>query len=301
MGLFGRGARRATISNPARQGRNTNSLTASGFKVQNKDADVMRRLIQPWQTRSFAYYDLIPEIKYAAQFYARLLSPLILFPAEQDDNGDLVPTEDPEVIAALERIQDPGGGRTGLLSSYGRLMFLTGECILFVTLDPDTGLEQWEMLSTDELRIMQGIYMRYKAPSLLIEEFHTPDADQYEPVDDDTAIAYRLWQRHPRWSMLADSTMMGVLDLCEELLLLTSVVRARGRSRLAGSGILLVDDRISPVPAEAEPDEDVDSDPFMAELTYAMTQPIVNEGQRRADGSALLCARRRRMAARSRI
>lgn len=279
MPLFGRRRHRATISNPARiNSKQTNALTSSGFKVKRQDADVMRRLIQPWQARSFAYYDLIPEIKYAAQFYARLLSPLVLFPAFLDDNGDLVPTEDPEVVAALDRIQDPGGGRTGLLSSYGRLMFLTGECILFVTLDPETQIEQWEMLSTDELRIMQGVYLRYKAPSLIIEEFHEAGPDDYEPIDDDSAVAYRLWQRHPRWSMLADSTMMGVLDLCEELLLLTSVVRARGRSRLAGSGILLVDDRISPVPLEPVPDEDPDVDPFLSELTYAMTQPIVNEG-----------------------
>lgn len=278
MPLFGRRRTRATISNPARVKSPDNALTASGFKVKRQDADVMRRLIQPWQSRSFAYYDLIPEIKFAAQFYARLLSPLILFPATIDESGDLVPTEDPEVVAALDRIQDPGGGRTNLLSSYGRLMFLTGECILFVSLDPETDIEQWEMLSTDELRIMQGVYLRYRAPSLLIEEFREPDADDYTPVDDTTAVAYRLWQRHPRWSMLADSTMMGVLDLCEELLLLTSVVRARGRSRLAGSGILLVDDRISPVPLEPVPDEDPDADPFLSELTYAMTQPIVNEG-----------------------
>jgi hypothetical protein len=78
--------------------------------------------------------------------------------------------------------------------------------------------------------------------------------------------------------MLADSTMMGVLDICEELLLLTRAVRARCRSRLAGSGILLFDDRISPIPAEPVPDEDMKEDPFLAELTEAMTTPITDEG-----------------------
>jgi hypothetical protein len=260
------------------------SLTASGFRITKRDSDNMRRLIAPWQQKSFGYYDQLGEIKFAAQFYARMLAPLKLFAAEIDvETGDVVETDNQDAIDALARIQDPGGGRTGLLSTYGRLMFLTGECYLFVSLDPDTGLEQWEMLSTDELRPQSDTYVRYKAPSLAAEEYREPreDEDQegaWVPINDREAVAYRLWQRHPRFSMLADATMMGVLELCEELLLLTQSVRARARSRLAGSGILLIDERISPPPAEAKPDEDPNSDPFIAALTRAMTLPIVNEG-----------------------
>lgn len=281
MGIFSR-RRETVLGNPNAAGM-PNSLTASGFKVSRRDADMMRRLVQPWQTRAFMYYDSLGEIKYASQFYARMLSPLRLYAAEIDKDNDVVETDNPEAIAALERIQDPGGGRVGLLGAYGRLMFLTGEAYLFVTTDPDTGQEQWEMLSSDELRIQSGIYIRYKAPSLAAEEYREPtDPDSSEtawvPVDDNTAVAYRLWQRHPRYSMLADSTMMGVLELCEELLLLTHAVRARARSRLAGSGILLIDERISPPPLEPIPDEDPASDPLISALVNAMTLPIVNEG-----------------------
>lgn len=271
------------VGNPLRVTGKDNALTASGFKVTRKDADIMRRLIQPWQARSFSYYDQLGEIKYASQFYSRMLSPLKLYAAEKDDDGDWVETKNQDAIDALDRIQDPGGGRTALLGAYGRLMFLTGECYLFVTRDPETGEENWEMLSTDELRIQGGTYIRYKAPSLIAEEFREAQEEEdqegaWVAVDDDTAVAYRLWKRHPRWSMLADSTMQGVLDLCEELILLTKAVRARARSRLAGSGILFIDERISPAPLEPVPDEDPDEDPFISELTYAMTQPIVDEG-----------------------
>lgn len=264
-------------------GNQKNALTASGFKVSRRDSDVMRRLVQPWQTRSFLYYDALGEIKYAAQFYARMLSPLRLYAAEIDENKQVVESENPVAIEALDRIQDPGGGRTGLLGAYGRLMFLTGETYLFVSTDPETGLEQWEMLSTDELRIQSGVMIRYKAPSLSAEEYREPDLDDdqegaWVPVDDRTAVAYRLWQRHPRYSMLADATMQGVLELCEELLLLTQAVRARARSRLAGSGLLLIDERISPPPLEPVADEDMLQDPFIAALVNAMTLPIVNEG-----------------------
>jgi hypothetical protein len=278
---LGRRRKGFSLGDPNRSG--SNALTASGFKVTRKDADLMRRLIQPWQSRAFSYYDLLGEIKYASQFYARMLSPLILYAAEKDAKGDIVPTKNVDAIEALERIQDPGGGRTSLLGAYGRLMFLTGEAYLFVSTDPETGIEQWEMLSTDELRIQSGVMIRYKAPSVVAEEYHEPDEpDSQEgawvPVDPKTAVAYRLWQKHPRWSLLADSTMQGVLDLCEELLLLTQAVRARARSRLAGSGLLLIDERVSPPPLEAVPDEDPQEDPFIASLVNNMTLPIVNEG-----------------------
>jgi hypothetical protein len=279
MPLLGLGSRpRRRFSSPERVPASRNALTASGARVKRGDADALRRLAQPWQTRSFAYYDLLGEIKYAAQFYARMLEPLELFAAEIDVNHDVVPTENPEAVAALARIQDPGGGRTGLLGSYGRLMFLCGEANLFVTTDPETGLEQWEMLSADEIRYQGGVYQRISAPSLQAQQYREEPNEEQWTTAGDGAISYRLWQRHPRYSALADSTMMGVLDICEEIVLLTQAVRARARSRLAGPGILFIDDKISPPPLEPAPDEDVAEDPLLADLVEAMTTPITDEG-----------------------
>jgi hypothetical protein len=65
---------------------------------------------------------------------------------------------------------------------------------------------------------------------------------------------------------------------CEELVLLTQAVRARARSRIANSGILFIDQRITAKPMEAVPDEDPQFDPFVAALTQAITAPIVDEG-----------------------
>lgn len=256
------------------------SLTAGGELVRHGQASLLRRLIQPWQVRAFGYYDLLGEVKFSSQFYSRSLALLILLPMEMDPKtGELKETTNQKVIDALARIKDPGGGgRQELLATYGRLMFLVGEALLFVSNNPETGLEQWEMLSTDELRLLDGYYTRFKAPSLPATSFRPAPDDAFEPVGDDSAVAYRLWKKHPRFSQLADSTMQGVLDVCEELVLLTQVVRARARSRLAGSGILFLDDRISTAPAEPAPDEDPMEDPFIADLTDAMTSPITDEG-----------------------
>lgn len=282
--------RKYGIEVPRKQGKHAGelvpdwgALVASGRLITHGQANYLRRLIQPWQIRSFGYYDLVGEIKYAAQFYARALSNLTLHAAEIDENGDLVPTDDDEVKAAVDRIRDPGSvGRKGLLADYGRLMFLTGEALLFVWHNPETDMEQWEMLSTDELRALDGDYTRFMAPSLPAANFQPMPDDAYVPVPNTAgrpkAVAYRLWKRHPRFSALPDAPMEGVLELCEELVLLTHAVRARAMSRLAGSGILFVDDRITTRPQEATPDDDILEDPFLADLTESMTLPITDQG-----------------------
>lgn len=273
------------LGRPSKVRAEKNALTAAGFRISQRDADTMRRLIQPWQQRAFTYYDSLGEIKYAAQFYSRAMSSLRLYIGEVDENDDIVETKNEDVKAYLTRIQDPGGGRSGLLSAYGRLIFLVGEAQLFVSMNRETEMEQWEMLSTDELRTTGSGYSRYKAPSLMAEDFKpTSDdgEDAYEPIDDDTAVAYRLWKRHPRYSMLADSTMQGVLDLCEELMLLTQAVRARARSRLAGAGLLLIPEEVSPKPPEPVGDEDPLEDIFLEDFTEAMTSPITDEGSAEA-------------------
>ena len=105
-----------------------------------------------------------------------------------------------------------------------------------------------------------------------------PLEEDYEPVDDKTAVAYRLWKRHPRFSSWSDATTQGVLDILEEIVLLTQAIRAKARSRLAGQGILLVNGRFIPIPGEPGPDEDPDEDPFMRDLIDNFTAPITNEG-----------------------
>lgn len=286
-------------------------LTASAIRMTKRDSDMARRVIQGWQTRAFLYYEQCGEIWYAAQFYARALAKLELSVKRVDPAAPSGGEEDVDVASLQDyvtRIQDPGGGRANLLGAFGRLMFLTGEGYLLVTnpIEPDSaygpaggddGLddsdeealavedaaseqtEVWEFISTDELRATgDGTYTRYKAPSLGAEEVDaTDDEANWEPVPG-KAIAYRFWRRHPRYSALADAPMRGVLDLCEELLILTMAVRARAVSRVAGSGILLVPEELSPAPLNPTGDENPTEDPFIADLTEAMVDPIKDQG-----------------------
>lgn len=274
-----------TSQPPARRGDGKPSaLTAAGVRITRREAEQVRRLIQQWQAQAFYYYDRLGEIKYAALFYSRGLAPLELYAGEiVTTNGrpEVKPTKNQVAIDLLNRVQDPGGGTAGLLSAYGKLKFLAGECYLFVSVE--NGVEQWEMLSHDELRITgAGTYMRFKAPSLAGEEYREPDAnegdEQPSDLEEQEGMAYRLWTRHPRFSWLPDSTMMGVLDLCEELLLLRQAVRSRARSRLAGPGWLLIPEELSTPPLEPVGDEDPNEDIFIADLTKYMMAGIQDEG-----------------------
>ena len=57
------------------------ALTAAAATIDRKSASDVRRIQQPWQDRAWAYYDMVPEVWFASQFYARGLSKLRLFPA----------------------------------------------------------------------------------------------------------------------------------------------------------------------------------------------------------------------------
>jgi predicted DNA-binding protein len=233
----------------------------------------------PWQERALFYYDQIGELHFAAQFYARALSRLRLYVAYRNpDDGALDPVESGPAVDLLERVQDPGGGRTVMLSTYGQLMFVTGECYLVNLLDEDEG-EKWEVLSTDELKYDEtsGVYRRRVAPGSEQIEYRAAEDDDFEPLDDEV-IVYRCWKRHPRYSAWADSPMRANLDIAEELMMLTLAVRARARSRLAQSGILYLPEELSPKPLGVIGDEDPEADPWVQELTTHFITPIEDEG-----------------------
>lgn len=234
-----------------------------------------RRLIQPWQQRALDYIDLIPEMSFASEFYARYLEKMHLFVGEYDPgdpDADPAPTEDTNISSLLDRIQDPGGGRTNLQGAYGRLRFVIGECYLIVTTDPDTDMERWEMVSPAELRLTAGGYTRFAAPGLPPEQLRDPPDGAFEALDPSQAVVYRLWKRHPKYSMLAQSSVQSCLDVCEELVALTQAVYARARSRLAGSGLLLIDEQLRDLSAA----KNAEDDPFVQDFHDAITSPITN-------------------------
>lgn len=236
------------------------SLTASSEKYGGKETSYSKRQGQPWQSRVLDYYESLGEVRYASQFYARMLARINIYPATLDEDGQLSQIEDGLPVELLDRIQDPGGGRSQIQGAYGRLMFVTGEGVLFGS-SIETEKERWRFLWLDEIKEENGRTFRVDKNKAIVEE----------------GVAYRMWRPSPRHSDVADSPLRSVQEICEELILLTKAVQATALTRLT-NGLLLLPQEISPGSAEPIGDEDPENNPFMNDLIEHFTGQIENPG-----------------------
>jgi hypothetical protein len=238
--------------------------------MERRDGESMRRMSEPWQLRALSYYDAIGEIRFASQFYAKLLSKVRYYPARQLEDDRKEPITEGLPVDILHRIQDPGGGRSRLQYDYGRMMFVTGEGVLFGD-QPEGEPERWRFLWKDEVRRLDdGRWERVRY-----------DKQPFSPPQIGTA--YRMWTPHPRHSDLADSPLQAVLDIAEELIILTASVRSTATTRMT-NGILLVPQELSPDPIDDEylGDEDPQNNPFIADLIEHTSHQIENPGSAEA-------------------
>jgi hypothetical protein len=91
-------------------------------------------------------------------------------------------------------------------------------------------------------------------------------------LDPETYVA-RVWRPHPRWSREPDSSMLGVLDQCEKMLLIDKALRATARSRM-NAGALFIPDGINVPLTENDDDDEDDVENAFIE---AWTGPIADE------------------------
>jgi hypothetical protein len=98
--------------------------------------------------------------------------------------------------------------------------------------------------------------------------------DSYKPIPEDSAVAYRMWTPHPRFSMWPDSPMHAILEEAEELLVLSRSVLATATSRLVRAPLLCIPEEIAPPPPEVRGDEDPLNDPFLRDFTAHLERAI---------------------------
>lgn len=220
----------------------------------------------PWQQRALFYSSVIPELQYASNFYARMLQKIRIYPAFRLDDDKTIAIEEGEPVRLLNRIQDPGGGRTQLQYRYGQFQFTTGECYLFgrnIGLDEP---ERWSMVWREELRFDGDRRVTHMlAPQVPMETFDFNDTN-YEELPAGSAEAYRMWTPSLRFSGWPTSPMEGCMQMAEELLKLSSAVEATATSRLVKSKLLFLPQEMEPTPLTADGDEDPASSPWLQDL-----------------------------------
>jgi hypothetical protein len=155
---------------------------------------------------------------------------------------------------------------------------VTGECWLvheparFSTNEP----AKYQIRSVEEIAATTG-----RNSQVVIKPRRDAKPSEYLPLPSNGFIS-RIWRNHPRYSDEADSSLRGVLDICDQLLLVDRTASATAKSRLNG-GLLFVPDGLSNV---SQTDGDMDEagemagmtddveDSFEEELIAAMVTPI---------------------------
>lgn len=244
------------------------------MRVTPATNEYTRRLAMPWQNRALYYTDAIGELHYASQFYSRMLQRLRIYPATLGEDGEVSEIKAGLPVDILNRVQDPGGGRTALLGMYGKLMFITGEGYLFGR-GIGEGREKWSFVWREELRFDDtGKVTHVLAPQLPYKEFNLQDDSNFEPLAADSAVAYRFWMPSPRFGGWPDSPMRSVLEESEELLVLSRSVLATATSRLVRAPLLCIPEEIAPAPPAPQGDEDPMNDPFLRDFTAHLERAI---------------------------
>lgn len=250
------------------------------------------------QSAAWEYYDAITEIKYALNMVASIVSRIRLYAAVYDDPSDPmpVPLRNSEHISAdlseaaertLRRLNSAYGGQAGLLRDAALNLSVAGECYL-VQIPETAGTkreESWDIRSVDELKVTRdGEYVVMPRSDMTFTSGNSiPVGATKLPAG---SFAGRIWRAHPRFSEDPDSNLFGMLDLCDELLLLDRTFTATHRSRL-NAGLLYVPDALStsasPDPSlfdggeEMEPTPEDEADDFEEQLLLGMSTPIEDE------------------------
>jgi hypothetical protein len=270
------------------------SLIASAATINFADKRELeainrRRATDKWQEEAWDYYDLITEIKFAANIIANVLSRINIFAGYVTDSA-LVPSRISEVQSLDDDLKEKAqsflflletgnGGTAGLMRTAALSLFVAGECYLvkepakFSSGEP----EKWQIRSIDEIVTTTG-----RRATVAIKPRRDSTPSDYIPLPANGYIS-RIWRPHPRYQDEADSSVRGVLELCDELLLLSRTAKAVTKSRL-NAGLLYIPDGLSNVTeADGYSGSSVDDladgagDSFEEELIDAMITPISDE------------------------
>lgn len=218
-----------------------------------------------WQKKAFLFCKIIPELNYASRFYAKMLTKLRIYPAFRNAADETEPITEGPPVDLLDRIQDPGGGRSGILGSYGRLMFIVGEGYLFGR-DLDKPTERWTFVNTEEIS--------FDGKSIIWKPTSSSEGVRFSPS---AAEAYRLWSPDPERSGEAESPMRAIIEIAGELDLLTKAVASTAVSRMV-NGILRVPAELSFGADEPGIDDDPEANSFLADFIEHIIGVVENAG-----------------------
>lgn len=250
------------------------ALIASAVRYPGNSVKVYRGQ-QEWQREAWRFYDIIGELRFAANWMGNVLSRARLTASKRDAQGNITANSSPKAIAAMAALFAGSEGQAAMLSALGLHLTVAGEAYIVgrtLPAEPLTGgqLERWEVVGVQEMRNSGSRWT----------VVYGDGQRSVDLTDDDVVI--RVWRPHPRNRIEADSPVRALLPVLTELEYLTRHVFAQVTSRLAGAGILVLPQGMSFPPAQNQtPDGQTpsnDAESFMATLAEAMMTPLKDPG-----------------------
>lgn len=263
-------------------------LTAAAMVMDPQNAPVggfpaPNAVTRTWQHAAWGYTRSVPELNASMLFVGNCLSRCKLVAGKRNPDGSVEQAftgDEPaegldealarEAAELIHQLKMPRGGQSEMLRSLGEKLFVVGESYV-VPEDEPSGLV-FEVFSTQELAPEGDRYMRYYGPgwagSLLPEDT--------KPI--------RIWRADGQYQMLASSSVRACLEILEELVVLTRLVRAAAISRMSLAGILAIPDELD------TPDDDADADGQTAEAKNPLAIDIINTGAKAIDDPASAAA-----------
>lgn len=269
-------------------------IVASAARVNLKSAidteqlaTRMRRV--QWQSDAWDYYDAIGEIKFTANLVSNVLSRINIFVGLVDDSAripnnikyqDILDEADVNTANNILGLLETGdGGTADLLRLAALNLFIAGEFYLVkMPGNSYTGVpEKWEIHSVDEI-VTEGSGSKV---DVYIRTSPEEKKEFWKKIPKNGYIC-RMWRKHPRYSAEADSSVRGILDDADDLLLYTREERAVSKSRIA-AGILFIPDGLSDASTpDSDADDDSDGTDFdeydiADDITDALVAPLGDE------------------------
>lgn len=237
--------------------------------------------VEAWQTSAWEFIDQIGELKSAFNLTAQVVGRAFLYPAVVVNHADVPIATDvyekdleshggetnPQATRrALREAEDiiqelVESGRSEILRLMALNLSVAGECYLLDN-------KPWTVASVSEF-----------TPGTVSYYNRRKDASARVAVPPGTYVA-RIWRAHPRWTLEADSSMLGILDQCEKLVLFDQAMRASARSRL-NAGIVVVPTGLVPLSGELSADEAIAKatiEPVETEESAASVTPLILQG-----------------------
>lgn len=191
-----------------------------------------------WQQEAWRLYDLVGELRFAANWIGSACSRVRLYIAEVDKNGRVQQeTEKKKVSALADTMFGSPAAKSEALRMLGINLTVAGEAYVIGRDTKKTEDDEWFVVSGSELRrIGRGMNAYYGFVDS-DGKFLGGDENKLNP---ETDIIIRIWTPHPRRNLWPDSPTRGAMAMLLEIEKLTRFVFAQIDSRLVSAGILWI-------------------------------------------------------------